>query len=487
MHLRFSAVILIFATILAGTIYALHLQGLVTAANEVYARYTAIGLFLASFLILVWQKIKNHRFSWGDFYKNHSLIIVGLTVLLVSLFFRRYFTYYTSTLFIVASLIFFLHSRKFYAPPKFFYFIIAYALLMFFGTIGTTRGFYFPDHTLRFYLLPLAFCFFNLSQKTLLRIGEIFFKAGIIFLSITVLYWFYNFLHLDADFIKWITGKTGYYAEMVGWKEQAKYSMQGAYCLKNWAEHTWFSAYFFASTWSHFHHPTANSIVILGVLITGFYLYYQKIITKWELLLYVILALFVIQLLQSRFGLTGFVLLVSFSGLYYLRMRTKYFNIGLITYILLGGASLLVFGSKVFGFIYDGPRNDLRTVAMAYIRDNFWWGSGYREGPQAMLQQAEKMQDVHLPIATHAHNQFLDDTIQFGILGLIVLVAMLAAIVCYAIKNRSYLLQMWLCVMLLFMWIEAGMFFTILTFILFFTAITEAERRERLNDKNLKM
>jgi len=487
-HLRFPVIVLILATIFAGTIYVLHLQGLVTAANEVYARFAAVGLFFAGFLGIVWQKIKNHSFSWGDFYKNHTLIVVTLTVLLVSLFFRRVITEWTAGFFLIASLIFFLYSRKFYAPPKFFYLIIAYALLMFLGTIGTPNGFHFPEQTLRFYLMPLAFCFFLLPKKTLLQIGDVFFKAGTVFLTVSLLYWFYNFLHLDANFIGWVTGKTGYLAEMVGWREQAKYLMQGADCLKNWAELSWFSAYFFVSTWTSLHHPTTNSMLILVALITGFYLYYEKIVSKWELLLYAVLALFVIQLLQSRFGLVGFLFLTGASGLYYLKLRTKYFKAGIVTYILLGGAGFLMIGNRFLDFAGDSTRTALRSIGIGYIRDNFWWGTGFTSPRAALEKQAEKMQELLPPVVpsviTHVHNQFLDDMVQFGILGFVVLVGMLLAIAIYAIKNRSYLLQMFLCLVLLFMWIEAGMFFTILTFILFFTAITEAERRNSTTIKN---
>jgi O-antigen ligase len=490
MHLRFPAIALIFATILGGTIYTLHLQGLVTAPNEVYARFAAIGLFLVSFLILVWQKVKKHRFSWDDFYKNDTLIIASFTLLLVSFFFIKDVSYYLVALFGVSCLARILYTRKFYVPPSFFYFIIAYALLMFLGTIGTSKGFHFPDRIISFFVLPLSFCFFYLPRKTLLQIGEVFFKAGIIALLISLLYWFYNFLHLDADFTKWVFGKTGYMAQMTGWESQAG----GAFLwelgpTKGIALH--YSAYSFVNSWSYLFHPTTNSIVILSGLIVGFYLYYKKgellTISKWDLLLYIIPCLLIIMLMQSRIGLAGFILIVGITGLYYLVLKTKYPKIALIIYFVIVGASLLLLGDKISGFAKDDIRSSYRKIAVSYIQENFWWGSGFNEQRLVLKQQAEKIKDIlpenvypHTshPI-THVHNQFLDDTVRYGILGFVVLIAMLLAIAYYAIKNRSYLLQVFLCFVLFFMWIESGEFMIILAFVLFFTAISESKKLKK--------
>jgi O-antigen ligase len=358
---------------------------------------------------------------------------------------------------------------------------------MFLGTIGTEKGFHFPDQTLRFYLLPLVFCFFRLSKKSLLQIAEVFFKMGIIFSAITILYWFYNFLHLDAGFVEWITKKTGYIAQMTAWESQAE-------AQHYWWENTltkdsltYYSAYFFVSSWSYLHHPTTNSIILLVGLITGFYLYHKKnefpTISKWDLLLYIVLCLLVIMLLQSRIGVVGFLLIAGITGLYYLRLKIRHFKIGLAIYILLAGASLVILNDKISDFANDDARDAYRRIAVSYIQEHFWWGSGFDEQQLVLERQAEKMKDVLPPSVyphinspiTHVHNQFLGSIVQYGILGLIVLLAMLTAIAYYAVKNRSYLLQTFLCFIFLFMLIEEGEFLIILTFILFFTAISEAK------------
>ncbi len=71
--------------------------------------------------------------------------------------------------------------------------------------------------------------------------------------------------------------------------------------------------------------------------------------------------------------------------------------------------------------------------------------------------------------------------VQYGIWGLLVLLMMLGAITYYAIKNRSYLLQMMTCVLILFMMIEEPLYvldgiIPVLTFLVFFSAFSESKK-----------
>ncbi|MCL1867974.1 MAG: O-antigen ligase family protein, partial [Paludibacter sp.] len=434
-----------------------------------------------------WQKARHHHFSLNDIYKNNTLIIIFLTVLLCSLFIHFRVSYYAIGFFTCASFLHFIYTKKFYALPKFFYFIFIYALLMFFGTIGTPKGFYFPDKTLSLYVLPLAFCCFCLPKKTLLKIGEIFFKTGIIFLVICILYWWFNFLYLNANFIEWIIQKQSYFAHPTGWEVQAKFILSGL--INNnipLQDVNWYSAFFFVDSWAYMYHPTPVSIVLLGGLITGFYLYFQKnefyTVSKFDLILYAVLCLFVTLLIQSRIGTVGFFLIAGISVLYYLKLKLKikYFKIALAVCILFGGLSFFAFNNKISNYINDDIRDVYRKIAVSYIQEHFWWGSGFNQQQSALEWQAEKMKDKLPEIAfpndnqhiTHAHNQFLGNMVQYGIWGLIVLIAMLAAIAYYAVKNRNYPLFTFLCFIIFFMLVEENEYIKILIFITFFTAIS---------------
>ena len=497
MPFRFSTIILIFIALFGGAIYILHLFNLVTASNEVYARFTALGIFIAGFGFLGWQKARHHRFSWDDIYKNNTLIIVALTVLLVGLFLDRRIGHYMTGVFAGVSLLHLAYTRKFYFPPKFFYFVVGYTLLLLVGTLlGEPSGLRYLDKTLPFYVFPLAFCCFRLSKKNLFDIADVFFKTSIIFLSLCVLYWWFNFLHLDADLTGWIASKTFYHAEMTGWLRQAdmlNVMIRNKYELH---EFTHFSAYFFVNSWAHYFHPTYVSFTLISGLILGFYLHHKRKAAKRDLILYIVLCFSVIALMQSRIGIVGLFFTLAFTGLYYLKLtfKRRYFVVGIAMYLLLGSAGAFVFKNEISEFKDDDIRDGIRMVTISYIQENFWRGAGMRRERAALEQQAEKIRE-QLPAnifpnnyyhtIVHAHNQFLGDMVQFGIWGLTALLAMLTAIAHYAIKNRSYLLQMLLGVLLLLMMIDSplyGQSYRVLAILFFFTAISESVKLKLKNE-----
>jgi hypothetical protein len=488
MAIRFPFVVLIFTVLLGGLIYILHLNGLVTPANEVYARFTALGLFCAGFVILCWQKGRHHRFSWDDFYKNDTLIVVSLTLLLVSLFFVQQIGFYLIGLVVVAAVVRFCYTRKFYPPPNVFYFVFLYALLMFFGTIGTQKGFHFPDRTLAFYVLPLSLCFFRLSKESLLKIANVFFKSTVVFLIICVLYWWYNFLYLDAEFFSWIFGKSSYDIEtplrnMPGLVANLRFGGDAESI-------SYLSSHFFVSLWTYYDHSSFVSLVLFAGLTVGFFLFFQKNITMFELILCVVLCFFVVLLLQSRVGFVGTLLITIASILYYLLKKNRRLAIAFGLCVLVAGSILYAKSEKVSGYTDDKIREAYNQVAISYIKDNFWWGSGYHQQQMALEQRAEVMRETLeypvYPPMFYVHNQFLGDMVQFGIWGLATLLLMLGAIAYYAIKNRSYLLQTMLLYAILFMTIEEPLYVQVgilrlFTFFVFFVAIAESSKPEIAN------
>jgi O-antigen ligase len=192
-------------------------------------------------------------------------------------------------------------------------------------------------------------------------------------------------------------------------------------------------------------------------------------------------------LMQSRIGIVGLLFILAATGLYYLKLKTNFFKIGLAVYLLLGSVSFFVANDKISGFISDDTRVAYINIAISYIQDNIWWGSGYRQQRMVLEQQAILMKDQLPPSVFphidhrigYVHNQFLGDMVQFGIWGLIALLLMLFAIARYAIKSRSYLLQMLLMTVILFMLIEEPLYIEtgtirFMAFLVFFVAISES-------------
>jgi hypothetical protein len=287
------------------------------------------------------------------------------------------------------------------------------------------------------------------------------------------LYWWYNFLYLDATFSGWILNKTSYSAvidsESVLWQ----------------------ASYLWVNKWSGYYHPSFVSLLLFFGLITSFHLNFQKYITKFDLFLCTALCFLVIMLMQSRIGFVGISLITIVSVLHGLSKKNKWLALALGFCVLVASLVFYTQSTKVSDFSNDGVRKAYNEVAINYIKDNFWWGSGFRQQREGLEQQAEAIKEALPPFVYphkehpiyYVHNQFLGDMVQFGIWGLIALLLMLSVIAYYAIKNRSYLLQMMLVATILFMMVEEPFyvmrsFMCFAVFLAFFVAITESEKKQ---------
>lgn len=460
--------------------YLFHSFGLVHVDNEVYMRFISLGLFILGVLLLFLGEIKKFHWPLTRIRENNSLIVISLGILLIATIFHKKVGIYATGFFVLMSLIHLALNKKLYKLNKMYYFLFGYVLFLFIGTINTQKGFHFPELTYTFVLVPVSFCFFNLSYETLLRIARLFFRAMIIFLVICVLYWWYNFLHLDAEFFHWLTKKTSFLVDMPGWEVQRAIMRSSN-----------LPAYFFVNSWSYYSHPSYISLVLFLGLIIGFYLYYkqekQSPVSGFELAVYIALCFFVEMLMESRIGFVGCCFILLATGLYYAKLRLNILKIFLVIYLIAGSALFLCKYDKLERFMGDKVRVTLSTLAINYIEDHFWWGSGTQEQYIALKYQEEKMIDVLAPVEElliYTHNQFLGNMVQFGIWGLIVLLIVLYGIVRYAVKERSYLLQMLMAFFILFMMIEEPLYtqegitrFTVS--LVFLTAINESKKERK--------
>jgi hypothetical protein len=303
------------------------------------------------------------------------------------------------------------------------------------------------------------------------------------YLAVCILYWWFNFLCLDVTFIEWTTSKLSFKVNMFDWDEQYKLSYMN-----------YFSAYFFVNSWSYYYHPSYISIVLLFALITGFYLYFKQDdsskITIFELIIFIVACFLVLALMESRIGVLIFCVLCAVSILYYVKLKTKHFKLFLLLYIVAG--FLLIFYARdlIAGFLADDIRNSLMKIAIAYIKDHFWWGTGSFEQATA-INSIKEVLFPNIKDFNYVHNQFLGNMVQFGVWGLIALIGLMGGILGFAIQKRSYLLQMFVLIMLIFMLIEEPLYiqagitrFTVL--LTFFISISDSNsNRKRLNFSNL--
>ncbi|MHB9056293.1 MAG: O-antigen ligase family protein [Paludibacteraceae bacterium] len=343
---------------------------------------------------------------------------------------------------------------------KVYFFIFGFAFFRFMGTIGSNKGFYFPDYTLSFYVIPIAYCLFNFSKEAFITIMKATFRIIFIYIIISLCYWFFNISYIKIPVHEWITSKIAVGAT---------------------------PAYDYIGTWSGYSHPSYISLVLFSNLIIGFYLLYKSVIPKFELITFIVCTISLELILESRIGLVGVLFIIIVSILYYAKLKTQIFRRILFFIFLLGVIGMFFGYSKLDSFVTDVNRKTDYTLAINYIKDNLWWGAGTMGQEKALIFQEQKMLDV-LPSAhnkkTYVHNMFLGEMVQYGVWGLLVTTILLGALAVSAYKSRNYLYQVFLMVFILFLLIEEPLYVQegityFMVYLTFFIAVGDTSKTRK--------
>jgi len=457
---KYSITLLLSIVILIVLFYILHVLGADTVENRLYLKHFLSGAFVVGILLTGWYEMGKPGISKSLFNVRY-LLLLSLSLLLVLSINQQAGTYATG-FFVFCSVIYLLKTGKWYSINKIYYVIFAFALLRIVGTYGTVEGFRVPDKVLSFYFLPLAFSCFRIEKNTALRILRFFFRSIMIYMSFALIYWWSNIQFFGIPVIDWLTKKMG----EVGGLEP----------------------FHWATSWAYYVHPSYISLVVVSAMISGFYLYYKKQasseVYKVELTIFSVLSVLTVLILESRIGTVCLGFVFSVTGLYYLHLKSHYFKTAFFGLILIGVIGLFFKGDSVSGFLTDNVRKTDYTLAVNYIKDHPWWGAGFHEQATALSSQAQIMQDT-LPLLprhkTYTHNQFLGEMVQFGIPGAIFLILLLIVLFRDALLSRSYLLQVFLGVYLVFMLIEEPLYVQagitrFLVFLTFFIHISESKK-----------
>ena len=432
----FSLLILFFTPAAIVVIFKLYtMQRFVNEPHvEIFGNILLI-LFAVTSLVIFLTQIISSRKILRPLFSIDTFVLISLTLLLFLSVFKKEVGIYATGFFVLFALMSLFVREKFYTLNKVYFFIFLYAIFFMLGTIYTPKGFYFPEMTYTFYVLPLAFSFFRLKKQSLLLIIKIVFRIMAVYMAVSIVYWWFNLLILNMSALEWITTKFP-------------------------------PAYFYVGKWGHYSHPSYISLVLFSTLISGFYLNYKKdnavTLSKFELITYIGLCLGFVLVMESRIGLVELIIIVLISLLYYIRLKTPYLKQTLLVAVLVGVVILMAGENKFSRLIHDDVRKADFTMAINYIKEHPVVGAGYHQQRAALEYQDKKMADVTRPAdappITYTHNQFLGDMVQFGIPGLLPLLIMLGGLVWYAFKSRSYLLQLYMLIYLLFMLIEEPLY-----------------------------
>lgn len=439
-------------------IYILKSYQFVNAGNRVYVEHGLQALFLMGVILLGWQEMGYPRITKSLFSVRNS-VLLSLSLLLI-LCINQSIGQFATGLFVTCAFVYFLRNGKLYEINRVYYFLFLYVLLRFLGTIGTNDGFRFPEKLFTFILLPLAFSFVRIEKRTSFRVLYLFFRAMLIYMSCTLVYWWYNIQYFGLNIGNWLISKE--------------------------TLHDGFPPYHWTSGWALYEHPSYISLVLVAGLISGFYLYFKKqpdsIISQLELIVYAAFITLTVLVMESRIGVVMVALTIAITLLYYLRLKSRHFKQIAVVVLVVGMGGLFYMGDSVSGFMDDNVRRTDNTLALNYIKAHPWWGVGFHQQALALKQQEQIMLNVlpALPFPkTYTHNQLLGDMVQFGVAGALVLVLLIVGLVGYSIQSRSYLLQLLMCVCIVFMCIEEPLYgqagiTRFMVFLSFFVHISES-------------
>ena len=85
-------------------------------------------------------------------------------------------------------------------------------------------------------------------------------------------------------------------------------------------------------------------------------------------------------------------------------------------------------------------RLNIWQSAIAASEKNFIWGSGHEKTDMLLLKEYE-YRDLKIPLKYkyHAHNQFLQTLIQYGVVGTIILIVFLVLAIWRTWEHRNYM------------------------------------------------
>mgnify|MGYP003605352184 CR=1 FL=1 len=424
-------------------------------------------IFLLIFLAIGLADFLKTNNQIKDLFTLKNALIVSIIVSIVLSITKPSIGYYASGVFVFFALLNFIKEKKIYAFNKVYFFLIAYALLQIIGACFNGSKFHFPEKVYSFLIFPLAYCLFDFGKQTYLRLLRVVFRVLFIFICITLVFWIYNVNVYDASLKSWLT---------------TKLAVDGLY-----------NTYALIGVWSMYEHPTYISLVLLSGLVAGFYLYFKKdklaYVSFWEMVAYSVSLLILELAYESRVGLVSAVLLIAVSLFYYMKLKSSYYKLTFFAVILFGCGFFLIKSNRFDVMLSDNVRKVDYTLAVNYIEDHLWWGTGTGKQHEALEYQEKIMKDIPKSInkKTYVHNQFLGETVQFGISGFVVLLVVVSGLVFYSFKSRSYLLQMLLFVYILFMLVEEPLYVQpgITRFIVFFSlfvAVGEANADRKYVD-----
>ncbi|MFA5781717.1 MAG: O-antigen ligase family protein [Bacteroidales bacterium] len=227
---------------------------------------------------------------------------------------------------------------------------------------------------------------------------------------------------------------------------------------------------------SIFHHSGYFSVyIVISVLLLLDMLVHKEIGKSMHTkVLYILLILFfciMVYLLFARTGLIAlFIVLLGYSIYVIFKSKIKIYTLGLLIIITIAGVVIIGHNNRIKNsfneikkIIYNSNKrvdSDNRLFiwfnSLEIIKNNLFTGVGTGDNKNKLLEiYKEKKMEKAEKARLNVHNQFLETTIQLGLPGLLVLLAIFILPFIRAVKNRNILLMCFLIVNGMFFFFES--------------------------------
>jgi len=213
--------------------------------------------------------------------------------------------------------------------------------------------------------------------------------------------------------------------------------------------------------WPAHPHPSYLSSILLMSVPVALFLRYQneKQITMLEVLLGVLLPIVFTVLSGARVGMMIVPFLLVLGYLFYCKFKPA-FKWGLVVAGITAMGVMFHLYPKADDRFIDPIRVDLRKTAISAIKEKpvFGWGTGYVT-PLIQDEQRAHSLGIETPYQYNQfHNQYLEDMVQFGIPGILLILVLFGWMLWIGVCERCFLMLSFLVIYTSFCWTETVFF-----------------------------
>lgn len=376
--------------------------------------------------------------EWKTSKTFDKIILASLLVFLTSITFSIQQGLQTFTVFAICAFIYAFKFHCFKIQHKIYFFFFAYFFWHIISLLWTntiSAGLIRLGTYSLFLLIPLTFSSIQLSKNNVDTLFLLFFRFMGVFVLISLCCWVYQSSLLHVDLIEWLKIQKRVFAEK--------------------------TAYDIVFAWTNYTHPTYNAISYLFGIPIGFYFlskaWEKTKINLIEFVLYLLTTLLLVVVTQSRIALIGWALMTLIGTAYSLREKKKWLILLSAASAILFVVFIFLFKEKIGAFLSDPIRAQNYETAFYYIKSNPIWGTGV-EGIRTVMDSDAIAKSLGYPFANvglaNPHNQFVGDLMQTGIVGLLLVTAIIIYLFVLSIRKKDFLLFSFLLLFFLIMQME---------------------------------